>query len=178
MVFAMMGAILMSKKVKDWNTNIYPHLIKIMDSHYTAIGIAFEAQQYVDWGVKMDDTISHDTASYARRPLLSSWINRRTEPKQPPRSNNRPTHSQQCSSSKHGRDCYQTNRMHNHNNRSAICRNYTRGLACFNIRNCPYRTQLRLRPMLQQIPHPQTPRNRTFGSNNKRCDGSSHVLPP
>ena len=29
--------------------------------------------------------------------------------------------------------------MHNHNTEPAICRNYTRGSACFNKRNCPYR---------------------------------------
>ena len=64
MVFSIMGAMLMSKKVKDCNPNIYPHFVKTMDSHYTAIGIACEAQQYVDRGVKMDRTTSHDTAYY------------------------------------------------------------------------------------------------------------------
>ena len=44
MVFSIMGSMLMSEKVKDWNPNIYPHLVKTMDSHYTAIGIACEAQ--------------------------------------------------------------------------------------------------------------------------------------
>ena len=48
MVFSIMGAMLMSEKVKDWNPNIYPHLVKTMDSHYTVIGIACEAQQYLD----------------------------------------------------------------------------------------------------------------------------------
>ena len=115
MVFSIMGAMLMSEKVKETNPNIYPHLVKTMDSHYTAIGIACEAQQYVDRGVKMDRTISHDTAYYARRPQQSSWINRRMEPKQPPRSNNWPTHSQPSSSSKYGRDYYQTHRMHGTN---------------------------------------------------------------
>ena len=135
MVFSM----LMSEKVKDWNPNIYPHFVKIMDSHYTAIGIACKTLQYVDRGVKMDSMTSHDTAYYARRPQRSSRINRRTEPKQPLRSNNQPTHSQQSSSSKHDRNYYQTHRMHNHNTEPAICRNYIRGVACFNRRNCPYR---------------------------------------
>ena len=88
MVFSNMGAMLMSEEVKDWNPNIYPHLVKTMDSHYIAIGIACKAQQYVDRGVKMDSTTSHDTAYYACRPRRSSRINRRTEPKQPPRSIN------------------------------------------------------------------------------------------
>ena len=43
-VFSISGAMLMSEKIKDWNPNIYPHLVKTMDSHYTAIGIACEAQ--------------------------------------------------------------------------------------------------------------------------------------
>ena len=84
-VFSIMGAMLMSEKVKDWNPNIYPHLVMAMDSHYTAIGIACKAQQYIDWGVKMDSKTSHDTAYYARRPQRSSRINRRTGPKQPRR---------------------------------------------------------------------------------------------
>ena len=112
MVFSIMGAMLMSEKVKDWNPNIYPHLVKTMDSPYTAIVIACEAQQYVDRGVKMDSTTSQDTAYYTRRTQRSSRINRRAEPKQPQRSNNRLTHSQQFSSSKHGRDYYQMHRMH------------------------------------------------------------------
>ena len=85
MVFSIMGAMLMSEKVKDWNPNIYPHLVKTMDSHYTAIGTACEAQQYVDRGVKMDTMTSLDTAYYACRPQQSCQINRWTEPKQPPR---------------------------------------------------------------------------------------------
>ena len=40
MVFLIMGAMLISENVKDWNPNIYPHLVKTVDSHYTAIGIA------------------------------------------------------------------------------------------------------------------------------------------
>ena len=134
-----MGAKQISENVKDWNPNLYPHLVKTMDSHYTAIGIACKAQQYVDRGVKMDSTASYDTAYYARRPQQSSRINRRTEQKKPPGSNNRPTHSQLSSSSKYGRDYFQTHRMHNRNTESAICRNDTRGVACFNRRNCSYR---------------------------------------
>ena len=129
----------MSEKVKDWNPNIYPHLVKTMDGHSIAIGITWKAQQYVDRGVKIDSTTSHDTAYYARRPQQSSRINRRTEPKQPPRSNNQPTHSQKSSSSKHGRDYYKMRRIHNCNTEPAIWRNYTGSVACFNRRNCPYR---------------------------------------
>ena len=182
MVFSIMGAMLMSEKVKDWNPNIYPLLIKTMDSHYTAIVIACEAQQYVDRGVKLDSTTSHDTAYYARRPQQSSRINRRTEPKQPPRSNNRPTRSQQSSSSKHGRDYNQTHRMHNHNTEFAICRSYTGvSLALTDATAHIVTHLLRLRPMSQQrmrIHHPQTSRNRIFGTNKTKCGGSFSVLPP
>ena len=87
MVFSIMSAMLMSEKVKDWNPNIYPRLVKTMDSHYTAIGIACEAQ-YFDRGVKINRTTLHDTYHYACRPQQLSRIKRRTEPKQPPRSNN------------------------------------------------------------------------------------------
>ena len=107
-----MGTMLMSEKVKDWNPNIYPHLVKTTDSHYTAIGIACETQQYVDRGVKTDGTTSHDTAYYARTPQQSSRTNRRSEPKQPPRSNNRPTHSQQSSSSKQLSDAQNAQPQH------------------------------------------------------------------
>ena len=182
MVFSIMGAMLMSEKVKDWNLNIYPHRIKTMNSHYTAIGIACEAQQYVDRGVKIDSMTSHDTAYYARRPQQSSQINRRTEPKQPPRSNNRPTHFQQSSYSKHGRDYHQTHRMHNRNTEPAIFRNYTRGVTCFNRRNCPYRhpppTQAQIHVAATDEDTPSTSRNRIFGTNKTKCNGSSSVLPP
>ena len=171
MVFSIMGAMLMSEKDKDWNPNIYPHLIKTMDSHYTMIAIACEAQQYVDWGVKMDSTTSHDTAYYACRPQQSSRINRRTEPKQPPRSNNRPMHSQQSSSSKHSRDYHQMHKMHNRNTEPTMCRNYTRGIVALTDATAHIITHLLHRLMSQQrmkVHHPQTSRNRIFSTNKTK----------
>ena len=47
-LFSIMGAMLMNEKVKTWNSNLYPHLVKTMDNHYTASGITCEAQQYLD----------------------------------------------------------------------------------------------------------------------------------
>ena len=58
-VFSIMGEMLMSEKVKDWNPNIY--FVKTMDS-----------DSLIEW-------------TYARRPQQSSQINRWTETKQSPR---------------------------------------------------------------------------------------------
>ena len=41
--FSLMGAMLMSEKIKAWAPNIYPHLVKTMDRHYSAGGIASDA---------------------------------------------------------------------------------------------------------------------------------------
>lgn len=43
-VFWLMSAMLMSEKVKTWTPNIYRQLVKAMDSHYTASGIANDAK--------------------------------------------------------------------------------------------------------------------------------------
>ena len=44
-LFSLMGAMLMSEKVKTWAPNIFPHIVKTMDRHYTAGGIANDAQK-------------------------------------------------------------------------------------------------------------------------------------
>ena len=54
--FSLMGAMLMSEKIKAWTPNIYPHLVKTMDRHYSAGGIASDAQRYLDRGIKTDIT--------------------------------------------------------------------------------------------------------------------------
>ena len=46
--FSLMGAMLMSEKIKARAPNIYPHLVKTMDRHYSAGGIASDAQRYLD----------------------------------------------------------------------------------------------------------------------------------
>ena len=139
-LFSIMGAMLMSEKVKTWNSNIYPHLVKTMDNHYSAIGIACEAQRYLDRGIKTDDPTSHDSAYYTHRPQRSSRGNVPTKPKQPLRTSRQPPHSQQTSATKpHRRDHYRPHRGHEHNPEPDICKNYTMGRTCFRGRNCPYR---------------------------------------
>ena len=49
MVFSIMGAMLMSEKVKDLNSNIY--LVKTMDSHYTAFGMPRPAYKHKQIGL-------------------------------------------------------------------------------------------------------------------------------
>ena len=44
-VFSLVGAMLMSEKVKAWTPNIYPRLVKTMDNHYSASGKASEANK-------------------------------------------------------------------------------------------------------------------------------------
>ena len=61
--FSLMGAMLMSEKIKAWAPNIYPHLVKTMDSHYSAGGIASDAQRYLDRGTKTDITTAAETTA-------------------------------------------------------------------------------------------------------------------
>ena len=56
-LFSLMGAMLMSETVKTWNSNLYSNLIKTMDNHYMASGIACKAQQYVDRSITSDNTM-------------------------------------------------------------------------------------------------------------------------
>ena len=70
--FSLMGAMLMSEKIKAWAPNIYPHLVKTMDRHYSAGGIASDAQRYLDRGIKMDiTTTTKTTALMASQPTHS-----------------------------------------------------------------------------------------------------------
>ena len=63
-VFSLVSAMLMSEKVKAWTPNIYPHLVKTMDNHYSASGIASETQNYLDRGINTD----HDITAYYNKP--------------------------------------------------------------------------------------------------------------
>ena len=70
--FSLMGAMLMSEKIKAWAPNIYPHLVKTMDRHYSACGIARDAQRYLDRGIKTDiTTAAETTALMASQPTHS-----------------------------------------------------------------------------------------------------------
>ena len=62
----------MSEKIKAWTPNIYPHLVKTMDRHYSAGGIASDAQRYLDRGIKTDiTTATETTALMASQPTHS-----------------------------------------------------------------------------------------------------------
>ena len=132
----------------------------------------------------MDSTTSHDTAYFVRRPQQSRRINRWTEPKQPPRSNYRPTQSQQSSSSKHGHDYYQTHRITTATQNPPYAKTIPGASLALTDATAHIVThlllRLRLRPMSQQrmrVHQPQTSRYRIFGTNKTKCDGSSSVLP-
>ena len=49
------------QEVKTCNSNLYPHLVKTMDNHYTASGRAWKIQQYLDRGMKSANTTSSDS---------------------------------------------------------------------------------------------------------------------
>ena len=139
-LFSVMGAMLMSEKVKTWNPNLYPHLVKTMDNHYTASGIACEAQRYIDRGIRTDDTTSHDNAYYTHRPQRWSRGNTPIKPKQPLRTSEHPPRSQWTNTTtSHNRNHYQTHRGRDHNQEPTVCWNYTMGRACFHGQNCPFR---------------------------------------
>ena len=65
---SLVGAMLMSEKIKTWTPNIYPHLVKTMDNDYTADGIASAAQRYLDRGVKTDNTTDYKAIAYYNQP--------------------------------------------------------------------------------------------------------------
>lgn len=45
-IFSLIGVMLMSEKVKVWAPNIFPHIVKAMDCHYTAGSIASDVQRF------------------------------------------------------------------------------------------------------------------------------------
>lgn len=129
----------MSEKMKIWNSNLYPHLVKTMDNHYSAIGIASEAQIYLDRGVKSNDTTSHDTVYFTQKPQRS---NQRNAPLRPSRQPN-PQQTGLTNPPEHGH--HPTRRKHQHTPRISVCKNYLRGRPCHHGRTCIYRHPPRTR---------------------------------
>ena len=128
----------MSDKVKTWNSNIYPHLVKTMDNHYTVSGIACEVKKYLDRSIKSHNTTSNDNTYYTHRPQRLSRGNVSIKQKQPLRTSKQPLHSQQMNcTTPHIRDHDQAFRDRDHNPEPVIYKNSTRGHACFHGRNCP-----------------------------------------
>ena len=68
-VFSLVGAMLMSEKIKAWTPNIYPHLVKMMDNTSTAGSMASEAQPYLECGIKTDNITNHNTTANYYKPL-------------------------------------------------------------------------------------------------------------
>lgn len=143
-VFSLMGAMLMSEKVKAWTPSLYPHIVKTMDKHYTAGGIASDVQRYIDCGVKTDDEINDSPiAYYANRPQRSDQRTRRTEHNvnrqtlrpQARKDTTTPRNTKPTGTRGH----FQTCRDDEQNQDAEICQNYMKGYACFHGRNCRYR---------------------------------------
>ena len=135
---SLVSAMLMNKKIKTWTPNIYPHLVKTMDNHYTASDAASEAQRYLDRCVKTNNTTEHNAIADYNQPQ------RHEKPKDMPRQQitvskqlpQRKTHTK--NTPPNNRSSY--NRTHWQKAQSqAISRNYSRGFNCFHGRNCLYR---------------------------------------
>ena len=154
--FSLMGAMLMSEKIKAWTPNIYPHLVKTMDRHYSAVGIASDAQRYLDRGIKTDiTTAAETTALMASQPTHSDKprslesdkiladvqlqlldLNkqlRQTHRRNPSivdwKSRTAPTYNM-----KHNL----AQRSAGQPSQQAMCKNFLRGRACFKGNRCPY----------------------------------------
>ena len=100
-----------------------------MDNHYSASGIASEAQNYLDHGINTDVTTDNDITAYYNKPQ------RRKQLKDPP--GQRTTFKKHNIPTNHRSTPEQTHRDRAWN--QEICRNYTKGLSCFHGHNCPYR---------------------------------------
>ena len=154
--FSLMGAMLMSEKIKAWTPNIYPHLVKTMDRHYSAGGIASDAQRYLDRGIKTDiTTAAETTALMASQPTHSDKSRslerdkiladvqlqlldlnkqlRQTHRRNPSivdwKSRTAPTYNM-----KHNR----AQRRAGQPSQQVMCKNFLRGRACFKGNRCPY----------------------------------------
>ena len=154
--FSLMGAMLMSEKIKAWTPNIYPHLVKTMDRHYSAGGIASDAQHYLDRGIKTDITTAAETTA-----LMASQPTHSDKPRSLEsdkiladvqlqlldlNKQLRQTHRRNPSIvDRKSRTAPTYNMKHNRAQRSAgqpsqqaMCKNLLRGRACFKGNRCPY----------------------------------------
>lgn len=154
--FSLMGAMLMSERIKAWAPNIYPHLVKTMDRHYSAGGIASDAQRFLGRGIKTDMTTSTETTALiasqpansgklhslesdrilddVKRQLLDLNEQLRQAHRHDPTTINRNNQTGPSSNMKHSR----TQRGTGQSGHPAVCRNYLRGRTCFKGNRCPY----------------------------------------
>ena len=146
----------MSEKIKAWAPNIYPHLVKTKDRHYSAGGIASDAQRYLDRGIKTDITTTAETtvlmASQPTHSDKSHSLERDKILADVPlqlldlNKQLRQTHRRNPSIVDwNNRTGSPSNMKHNRAQRSAgqpsqqaICKNFLRGRACFKGNRCAY----------------------------------------
>ena len=120
----------MSEKIKARTLNIYSHLMKTMNNHYTAGGIASEAQRYLDRGVKTDDTTEHNATAHSNK------LQRPKRPKaaleqQSTANNQVPQWKTQIKKNTSLTNRSTSNQTHRDKAQSqAICRNYVGGFNC------------------------------------------------
>ena len=155
-VFSLMGAMLMSEKIKAWAPNIYPHLIKTMDRHYSAGGIASDAQHYLDRGIKMDiTTAAETTALMASQPTHSDksrslesdkilanvqlqLLDLNKQLRQTHRRNPSIVDWKSRTAPPYNMKHNQAQRSAGQSSQQAMCKNFLRGRACFKGNRCPY----------------------------------------
>ena len=156
-VFSLMGAMLMSEKIKAWTPTVYPHLVKDMDTHCSAVGIASDAQRYLDRGMKTDSTTDPEAnAFYSQLSRRTSHV--KDNSSQPNSSidslkreierlnkrinemHTRPANSRTQGHNNHPQHKgYSNNYVRNQRSRDPqICYNYTQGRPCHRGPNCRF----------------------------------------
>ena len=95
----------------------------MIDYHYTAGGIANEAQRYLDRGMKTDNTTEHNAIAYYNQ-LQPATTTRKAQGYAKATNN--------CKQAATSEENSRNNRTERHKAQSqAICRNYTRDFNCF-----------------------------------------------
>lgn len=93
-VYSLMSIMLMNEKVKARVPNVYPHVIKTMNNHYTACSIAGDAQRYLYHSITTDNVINHNLiVYYMHGPQQWSQGNVPNKLRQPLRISRQPSHS-------------------------------------------------------------------------------------
>ena len=147
----------MSEKIKAWAPNIYPHLVKTMDRHYSAGGIASDAQCYLDRGIKTDiTTAAETTALMASQPTHSDksrslesdkiladvqlqLLDLNTQLRQTHRRNPSIVDwRSRTAPPPHYMKHNWAQRSTGQPSQQAMCKNILRGRACFKGNRCPY----------------------------------------
>lgn len=148
-------------------SNLYSHLGKIMDNHYSAIGIDCEAQMYLDHGVRFDITAAREIPYYTQKPQHSRQRDTPLRTDLPPRSSGRPHQHQTSPSNQPGHDHLKIHKDTQHTPRTPLCKIYPRGRPCLHGCNCLYRhpphTQAQAHIATTDDDLPSTKENFSFG---------------